>query len=346
MSNGSEGKAGVPMKGRFTIYRGPRGLTGSETPILKYWLEARKRARAEELINRKAVELGKDPSQASGSLTAVGDGYYRDYSFGRIYYRPGDAAYLVYGMIGAKYAELGGPESWLGWPTSDEGGIDQEGGRATTFEKGAIYWWPDTGAIEVGDVTVRYKGLICFGETDWDQGSSSDEPYLIFAVVSQEVLYAPETQIYTRVDGGDYRSDDIELYRGRPYPFSLTVVLMEHDFGDPEKFRKRVEQGVMTAGHGLAAAAAHIPLVGPFLAAGLEWALAEFGDDITDAVNEVLDTDDDHLGSVSMVISAKQMVTMTRATLFQEKGIAHHIGTPIISGEGASYRAYFDVHAV
>lgn len=47
-----------------------------------------------------------------------------------------------------------------------------------------------------------------------------------------------------------------------------------------------------------------------------------------------------------MVITAKDMVTKTRAQLYHEKGIAFHIGTPIISGDGASYRAYFDVHAV
>jgi hypothetical protein len=334
-------------RSHFTIFRGPRGLTGSERPILKYLVEAKRRVQAEERINQKAAALGHNSTQATGSLIASGDGYYRDYVFGRIYYRPGHDAFHVYGNIGMKYAELGGPASWLGWPTSDEVAFAQ-GGRATTFENGAIYYWPDTGAIELANVTVRYKGLICFGETDWDQGSSSDEPYLIFGVVPVETEKpsAPRTRIYEDVDGGDTRHDDIELFRGLPYGLSLTVVLMEHDFGDPDQYRSRVEEGVEAAGHGLARAAATIPYVGPLLAAGVEWALSEFGDDIAGALNDGLDTGDDQLGVVSMVITAKDMVTMTRAQLRHEKAIAFHIETPIISGEGASYKAYFDIHAV
>lgn len=44
------------------------------------------------------------------------------------------------------------------------------------------YWWSDTGAIDSSQVVISYAGLLCFGETDWDQGSSEDEPYVTIGV--------------------------------------------------------------------------------------------------------------------------------------------------------------------
>lgn len=41
-----------------------------------------------------------------------------------------------------------------------------EDGRASKFQHGAIYWWPDTGTIAINDVIVHYTGWYCFGETD------------------------------------------------------------------------------------------------------------------------------------------------------------------------------------
>jgi hypothetical protein len=94
-----------------------------------------------------------------------------------------------------------------------------------TFEHGAIYWWPDSGAIELVNIVVRYTGLYCFGETDNDQLSGGDEPYVIFGVIPPPpaASYEKHTGIYGQpedqfgsVDAGDSREDNIELYRGLP----------------------------------------------------------------------------------------------------------------------------------
>ena len=90
----------------------------------------------------------------------------------------------VMGAIGQKYDQLGGPSSWLGLPLNDEQEMS-EGGQVSMFDVGCIYWWPDVGAIEFGNVIVQYTGLLCFGETDADGFfSDSDEPYAIVGVVS------------------------------------------------------------------------------------------------------------------------------------------------------------------
>src|SRR5258708_5001674 len=66
---------------------------------------------------------------------------------GAIYATPsGDLAW-VHGAIGARYDQLGGASSWLGLPLRDEEPMSEEG-RASVFERGTIYWWPDVGAIE------------------------------------------------------------------------------------------------------------------------------------------------------------------------------------------------------
>ena len=66
-----------------------------------------------------------------------------------------------------------------------------------TFQKGAIYWWPDTGAIQFGNISLQYKGLYCFGETD--KLSSADKPYVIFGVVPappQQTLGGDDTNLH------------------------------------------------------------------------------------------------------------------------------------------------------
>ncbi|MTK32173.1 hypothetical protein GL305_19980 [Nocardia seriolae] len=59
------------------------------------------------------------------------------------------APYYVCGAIRDKYDSLGGPNSFLLWPTSDEL-VNPDGvGRRSTFQNGPIYWHPDAGAHPV-----------------------------------------------------------------------------------------------------------------------------------------------------------------------------------------------------
>src|SRR5262249_22560009 len=108
--------------------------------------------------------------------TSDGIGRFNRFQNGMIYWTHETGAHEIHGAILTKWEALGFEQSFLGYPISDEGDFP-EGGRISIFQRGAIYWWPDTGAIELNEVVVHYTGLNCFGEADDDGPSNSDEPY-------------------------------------------------------------------------------------------------------------------------------------------------------------------------
>jgi hypothetical protein len=64
------------------------------------------------------------------------------------------------------------------------------------------------------------------------------------------------------------------------------------------------------------------------------------------AINAVIGTADDLIGTVPLVLTAKGMVTLTRVERQNLKGVVWHRDSPLISGDGASYKIYVDVQAV
>ncbi len=88
----------------------------------------------------------------------------QDFTSGRAFWSANTGAHAVYGQINVKYTELGGPGSWLGFPTSSERALTG-GGRFVTFEHGSIYWTAETGAIAVPkDIIDKW------GELRWENG--------------------------------------------------------------------------------------------------------------------------------------------------------------------------------
>jgi uncharacterized protein with LGFP repeats len=81
------------------------------------------------------------------------DGAGQDFAGGKIFYSPATGANVVSGQVLKKYESVGGPQSDLGLPTSDEadGGL-KTGSRVSTFsaqDKPVIFWTPDYGAFVV-----------------------------------------------------------------------------------------------------------------------------------------------------------------------------------------------------
>jgi hypothetical protein len=262
---------------------------------------------------------------------------------GSIYWTPTTGASAVWGAIRRRWESLGWERSYLGYPTTDE--VDfAEGGRASLFQNGGIYWWPDTDAIDLKDVVVHYTGLHCFGETDWDHGSDADEPYVILSVTTPEMTSTVRSQIYEGVDAKETRPDLIEIYRGKPYGVNIGIVVMEYDFGDPDRYKKQVQDvvmGVHTAG---TAALGLIPGLGPAIAAIAGPALGELMPSIGGAISDLFDWGDDQIGSATITISAKQMVLLAARTNNSEfNGIGYKLETSLVSGLGASYKAYFGI---
>jgi uncharacterized protein with LGFP repeats len=89
-----------------------------------------------------------------GQQYAIGsDGAGQDFTGGKIFYSPATGANVVSGQVLKKYESVGGPQSDLGLPTSNEadGGL-KTGSRVSTFsaeDKPLIFWTPDYGAFIV-----------------------------------------------------------------------------------------------------------------------------------------------------------------------------------------------------
>ena len=95
----------------------------------------------------------------------VGKGYVQKFQGGFLTRNPDKSHNIVHGAIAEKYGELGTATSALGYPKSNE--IAIRGGFFQQFEKGNIYWSPETGAHVVlyGDIFEEW------GERGYEQGA-------------------------------------------------------------------------------------------------------------------------------------------------------------------------------
>lgn len=296
-----------------------------------------------QAIQKHCDDLQGAPGNATSELEKVPGGYCKHYEAGTIY-TDADAKVTarVYGAIEAKYNAMKGAASWLGLPIADEAPFP-EGGRVSVFQHGAIYWWPDVGAIELNDVIVSYAGLVCFGETDWDQGSNSDEPYVVLGAVSPKGSNSStRSNVYDDVDGGESRPDYIELYRGKPYGINISALLMEHDEDDPDRYKAAMTNALNDASKKLDTLIGQIPYVGPALALVAAPVLSECVPSVASALNDLFDFKDDNLGEFHASVTTKQMVVLAaRTPTSTEQGVIYKLATPILSADGASYKVYF-----
>jgi hypothetical protein len=274
-------------------------------------------------------------------------GRYVHFERGSIYWSYSTGAHEVHGAIRDKWASVGWERSWLGFPTFGEMAFD-DGGRVSQFQNGSVYWWPDTGAIDMGKITVHYKGLYCFGETD--EASASDEPYVLFGSVGVPTSTEStpgtnlRTQIYDDVDSGDCRPDDIELYRGDPLGILVGFALFEHDEGDPDKYLGLIKDGVDLAGKGVSAACGTI--FGPAAAQTCQSIWSDLGPTIVGAINDLVNTEDNLIATSSVQIAPKDLIRLARTATTNFWGIAYHVESQLLSDGDASYKVYFEIVTV
>ncbi|CAM2877325.1 alpha/beta hydrolase-fold protein [Corynebacterium falsenii] len=97
----------------------------------------------------------------SPEYDAPNGGRVQDFRSGRAYWTPATGAQFMWGRIGARYAGIGGPSSFLGYPTDQESAIGpNNAGRIVHFQNGAIYWSHETGAVEIkSDMFAKYRDL-------------------------------------------------------------------------------------------------------------------------------------------------------------------------------------------
>ena len=101
----------------------------------------------------KETKSGVIGSCLNNEYDVAKKGKAQDFESGTAYWSPDTGAHALFGRIGARYAEIGGPTSWLGFPKTGESKTPDGKGRFVHFEHGSIYWSPETGAWEItGDM--------------------------------------------------------------------------------------------------------------------------------------------------------------------------------------------------
>src|SRR5215211_8438409 len=138
------------------------------TPRQSTGLPAQVRWPFGETLEKKWAALGWERSPLGYPTTDElgtpdGVGRFNHFAGGSIYWTPSTGAAAVWGDIRSKWASLGWEQSYLGYPTSDESDFP-EGGRANSFQHGGVYWWPDTGPIDLRDVVLHYTGFTALGK--------------------------------------------------------------------------------------------------------------------------------------------------------------------------------------
>lgn len=141
------------------------GIKDSSKEILKvevFLVTTRTEANRQIQAKRDSLGgfLGAAKQPGIEGLKEAGDGFYREYVNGRIYWSPSTNAHEVHGAILGKWAALGFNNSLLGFPLGDETPTSDGEGRFNLFQNGVIYWSPATGAHEVhGAILSRWASL-------------------------------------------------------------------------------------------------------------------------------------------------------------------------------------------
>lgn len=355
--NGPEGFLGFPTTNETGTPDGNGRFNHFENGSI-YWHPSTGAFEVHGAIRNKWASLGWENGflgyPTTDELTTPdGAGRYNHFERGSIYWTNDTGAQLVVGAIRDKWASLGWERSWLGYPISDETEFTEaDDGRISVFQNGAIYWWPDTGPLALNDVVVHYTGVHCFAETDVDGGSDSDEPYATIGITAPDGTKGTfRSRIYEDedVDAGEGVFDVIEIYRGKPRGLVISTILQEHSGGNTEISRAAMNQAVDKGGAALAAAATHVPHVGPVLGPLTSLAFQSFKKDIVDALNSFVEGTlgfaDRPLGSDVKELSVKDMVVLaTRAEGHaQFNAIPWRFETSLLERWGASYKVYFNI---
>jgi hypothetical protein len=298
-------------------------------------------------IYRKWIEFGGlkyGAPSTDESPTPDGVGRYNHFNnnTASIYWSPQTGAHAIWGEIRRRWSELGWENSYLGYPTSSEMDFPQ-GGRTNTFQRGDIFWWPDTGPIDLGDVVVHYTGFYCFGETEEDMGTGADEIYIAMGVFSPSGSNAATTRIYEGVNDGHSQPDLMELFRGRAYGMEINIRLLEHDFGDVSEDRKKMMEAFKKAHDEGVKALGTIPYgIGAIAALAADALLGKVIPELGGAIFDLFDLGDDTIGKATIRVDARDMVLKAaRGTNSEFKGIGYRIESPNIKQDDANYKVYF-----
>ena len=104
-----------------------------------------------QAISKKYKELGGEKGFLGASVSEEhwapdGQGRYRHYKNGSIYWHPDIGAFEVHGAIKEFWKNAGWEKSFLGYPVTDEMDAPDGKGKYGKFQGGTVRWHPDVGA--------------------------------------------------------------------------------------------------------------------------------------------------------------------------------------------------------
>lgn len=156
--------------------------TGAHVVYGAIWGDYKALAKEHDAGGRVAQLVVGLPTSDEMDVSWVSGARMNTFQGGNIYWSPGTGAHVVYGAIGGEYQATAGEVDFygnnvqplIGLPTSDEAAVPgQPGGRVSTFQNGAIYWSPATGAhVIYGAIYGKFSSL---GGPSWFGLPTTDE---------------------------------------------------------------------------------------------------------------------------------------------------------------------------
>lgn len=201
---------------------------------------------------------------------------------------------------------------------------------------------------------VRFLGFRCDEESDWDQSTSSDEPYFVISITGHNSTTTRLFGQYEDVDGGESRfttADETMLVTDVQLPFVISVVANEWDEGTPSEAAAKVKsvcedainitQGVALAlGQAQVAAATVI----------LDTLFNSIGGVVSGAAGAVLGLGDDFVGSANQSYGDWNdglEEWTTRPRYIEDPSFSespYNLKIPVGDDEEGKYTLYFNVN--
>jgi hypothetical protein len=148
---------------------------------------------------------------------------------------------------------------------------------------------------------VRFIGFRCNEESNHDQSTPSDEPYFLIGITGLRTNTTRRFGPYENVDGGESRfttsESDILVTDVQP-PFTLSVIAMENDEGNPDEASAKVKktcEDAIRATQALAVAFGQAQVAA--VTVMLNTVFSTVGGFLADGTSAVLGLGDDFVGS-------------------------------------------------
>lgn len=206
---------------------------------------------------------------------------------------------------------------------------------------------PKPAAPKADTFRIQFAGIYCLRESFTDGGSDSDEPYVLFTVFTKGQAGDPakvlvtRSAVYENVHDGIDSGDDWGPLPPLMYVFGadepqpaqdigILATVMEHDHGDPNKYRDVIKAGVGAVAAGVTA---WTGVVVPEEVQGL----------VTSGVNAVVDSGDDVIATAATEFSAASFAGMAGLPLTHFKQQLHYHFFIECAGGDAHYFVFFRV---